>query len=115
MSAYPAAAKVVVQASRVVKVVISRPRGTYARAATQNLAAGTREVVVTFVTPMVDTNWIFGALTFWNTADANVDKVQINAIGISAKSQSSFTVLLDTAPPTANYKMDWSIAEAYNP
>lgn len=115
MSNYPSPAKVTVGSDRVVKVVISRARAYYSKAATQALAAGTREVDVVFTTPMKDTSWIFGSFTFWNTADARVDMVQLQAFGVTAKSQGGFTVLLNVGPPTANYKMDWTIAEAYNP
>lgn len=115
MAEYPSPAKVVVGSDRVVKVTISRPRAYYSKAGTANLAADTRSVAVTFTTPMQDTNWKFGGLTFWNTTDAAVDLVQLSAMGVTAKSQSGFTVLLNVGPPTANYKMDWTIAEAYDP
>lgn len=115
MANYPTPAKVTVGADRVVKVVISRPRAYYSKAGTADLVAGVREVAVAFTTPMADANWKFGGFTFWNITDARVDVVQLQATGVTAKSQSGFTVLLNGAPPTGNYKMDWTIAEAYNP
>lgn len=115
MSSYPVPAKVVVGSDRVVKVTISRARAYYSKGDTEDLAQGVREVAVVFNTPMKDANWVFGSLIFWNNTDARVDVVQLQATGVTAKSQSGFTVLLNAGPPTANYKMDWTIAEAYNP
>lgn len=111
MSNYPSPSKVVIGSDRVVKVVISRARSYYSDAGTVDLAASTRLVVVAFAKTLKDTNWVFGGFTFWNIADAQVDIVQLAVIGVTAKSQSGFSVLLSTAPPTANYKMDFTIAE----
>lgn len=112
---YPGPSKIVIGTDRVAKIYVTRPRAYYSRAATQRLEQGMQEVEVEFPTPMKDANWVFGALTFWNTADSNLDKVHLQALGITAKSQSGFTVLLNGVPPTDNYYLDWSIAEAYNP
>lgn len=112
---YPGASKLTVSTGRIAKIYIARPKAYYSRAATQALDADERSVVVEFTTPLKDANWIFGGMTVWNTANDPVDVVQISVVGISAKSQSGFTVLLSSAPPNANYKLDWSIAEAFNP
>lgn len=114
-TAYPGASKVKITGDLVAKITVGRPKAYYSRAGTQLLAPDTREVTVTFATPLKDTSWIFGALTVWNVADALVDIVAITAIGTSNKSQSGFTVLLSQAPPNGNYRLDWSIAEAFNP
>lgn len=115
MADYPVAAKVTVGADRVVKATIGRPRPYYCRSGTQQLQELVREVVVTFNTPLVDANWVFAGLTFINTADADIDIVQLSATQRVAKSASGFTLLLNAAPNSNNYYLDWSIAEAYNP
>lgn len=112
---YPNPSKVTVGPDRVVKVTISRPRSPYSRAGIQNLSAGTREVSVTFTTPTVDANWVLGALTIVNSADSAIDVQAITAVGRTAPSQSGFSVILSAAPLSANYKLHWSIMEAYNP
>lgn len=122
--AYPKASKVVVQTGRAVKVVVGRPRPYYSRSGTTRLSnanitidptSGLPKVVVTFATQLRDANWVFAGLTFWNSAEADIDVVQLSATGRVQKSQSGFTVQLSTLPPTEDYYMDWSIAEAYNP
>lgn len=115
MAQYPPTAKINISRDRVAKIVLSRPRPYYSRSGTKDLAANERLVTVTFATALADANWIFAGLTFWNSADAEIDIIQLQAMGRIAKSASGFTVLLNVAPPTDNYKMDWSIAEAYNP
>ena len=112
---YPGPSKINITDDLVAKISIARPKAYYSRAATKLLAPDERSVVVTFTTPLADTSWIFGAMTVWNVADAAVDVVNITAVGISNKSQSGFTVLLSSAPPNGNYRLDWSIAEAFNP
>lgn len=112
---HPSPAKVTIGSDRVVKVVISRPRSPYSRADIQDLAAGTREVTVTFDTPTADANWVLGALTIVNSADPAIDVQAITAVGRTAPSQSGFSVILSAAPLSANYKLHWSIMEAYNP
>lgn len=112
---YPSPAKITIGADRVAKITIGRPRPYYSRSGTQALAALETAVVVNFPTPLRDANWIFAGLTFWNSADADIDIVQLMATSRLAKSASGFTLLLAAPPPTANYNLDWSIAEAYNP
>lgn len=112
---YPGASKIRVSSTKVAKITIARPKAYYSRGATQALVGGERTVDVVFTTPLKDANWVFGSMTFWNISDAAVDVVQLAATGISAKSQSGFTILLATAPPNDNYKLDWTIAEAFNP
>lgn len=97
------------------KIVLSRPRPYYSRSGTEDLAANERLVTVNFGTALRDANWIFAGLTFWNSADEEIDIIQLQAMGRVQKSASGFTVLLNVPPPTGNYKMDWSIAEAYDP
>lgn len=116
MPSYPAAAKVQVSSDRVVKVTIGRPRPYYSRGGTKVLAsADGTAVVVTFATPLKDANWVFAGLTFWNSGDANIDVVQLAATSRLAKSASGFTLQLAAPPPNDNYRLDWSIAEAYDP
>lgn len=112
---YPGASKVKVLSTKVAKITVGRPKAYYSRGGTKDLAADERSVEVLFTTPLKDANWVFGGMTVWNTANDPVDVVQISVMGISAKSQSGFTVLLSSAPPNANYKLDWTIAEAFNP
>ena len=111
----PGASKVKVLSTKVAKITIARPKAYYSRGDTEVLVADERSVVVEFDTPLKDANWVFGGMTVWNTANDPVDVVQISVMGISAKSQSGFTVLLSTAPPNDNYRLDWTIAEAFNP
>lgn len=115
MPTYPAAAKITVQPSGVARITIGRPRPYYSRSGTQALAALETVVVVNFPTPLRDANWVFAGLTFWNSADADIDIVQLAATSRLAKSASGFTLQLSGPPPTENYNLDWSIAEAYNP
>lgn len=115
MSSFPGASKLRVTNELVAKINIARPKAYYSRGGTQRLEVGQVVVTVTFTTPLKDTNWVFGALTVWNSADAAVDIQQITAVGRSAKSQSSFEVLLSSPPLSDNYYLDWTIAEAFNP
>lgn len=115
MAEYPPTAKVVVGNDRVVKVVVGRPRPYYSRGGTKRLEAGSVIVTVTFNTELRDANWVFAGLTFWNSADAVVDTVQLSAMGKIQKSASGFQLVLSGPPPTDNYYMDWSIAESYDP
>ncbi len=116
MSDFPSAAKVRITSDRVVKVTIGRPRPYYSRSGTARLdPSDGRVVVVTFNTPLKDANWVFAGLTFWNIADADIDVVQLAATSRLAKSASGFTLLLAAPPPSDNYYLDWSIAEAYDP
>lgn len=116
MPSFPSAAKVTVGADRVVKVSISRPRPYYARGGTVNLNELVTSVSVTFNTPLADANWVFAGLTIWNSADPEVDIVYMGVISRVAKSASGFTVSLSAPPPAgSSYKLDWSIAEAYDP
>lgn len=115
MADFPPAAKVKVEAEGTVKVTIGRPRPYYSRGDTQRLVAMETSVVVTFNTPVKDTNWVFAGLTFWNSADADIDVVHLQTIGRILKSQSGFQLLLNGPPPTDNYYLDWAIAEKYNP
>ncbi len=111
MSDFPSPAKVTITSDRVAVVQISRPRAYYSRGGTKRLLADAIAVVVTFDSPVKDTNWVFGGLTFWNSADADVDVVFIGAIARVLKSQSGFTLLLSAAPPNSDHFLDWTIAE----
>lgn len=124
MSTYPPLAKTTIGQDRVIRTTISRPRPYYSRSGTKRLSlanitidptSGLPKVTVTFNTPLRDANWVFAGLTFWNSADADIDVVQISAMGRTQKSQSGFTVQLSALPPTEDTYMDWSIAEAYDP
>jgi len=122
--AYPPVAKLTRTADRVTVIRTGRPRPYYSRSGTVRLSnanitidatSGLPKVTVTFATALRDTNWVFAGLTFWNSADADVDVVQLSATGRVQKSATGFTIQLSGAPPTEDYYMDWSIAEAYNP
>lgn len=108
---YPVAADVEIGEDRIAVVYINRPRAYYSRGGTVDLAAGQTEVVVAFATPLKDSNWVFGGLTFWNSADADIDVPFLATVSRLAKSQNGFTLLLSAPPPTANHKLDWTIAE----
>lgn len=113
---YPAPAKLKITSDRVVKIKTSRPRPYYCRSGTEQLFnADGVTVVVEFATPLKDANWVFAGLTFWNSADADIDIVQLAATSRLAKSASGFTLQLSAPPPNDNYFLDWSIAEAYDP
>lgn len=112
---YPGASKLTITNARTAKITVARAKAYYSRGGTKVLEPDVRSVSVTFTTPLKDANWVFGSMTFWNTGDAAVDVVQLAAMGVSAKSQNGFTILLNAAPPTDNYRLDWTIAEAYNP
>ena len=114
MSTYPAIAKTKITPSGVVKTTIARPKAYYSRAGSKRLEAGQTSVQIAFTTPLADAAWIFGGMTIWNSADADIDTVQIGILGRTAKSQSGFTLLI-TPPPTDNYWLDWTIAEEFNP
>ena len=115
MSDFPAPAKLTIGADRVAKVVIGRPRPYYSRSDTEELQEGVVSVAVLFNTPLRDANWVFAGLTFWNATDSDVDVVQLLAVSRLAKSASGFTLLLSAPPNSPYYRLDWSIAEAYNP
>jgi len=115
MSNYPSPAKINISSDRVVKIALSRPRPYYSRGDTVDLAPFETEVVVEFNTPLQDANWVFSSIFFWNSADAEIDVVHLQAVGRVQKSASGFTLRLNAPPPTDNYKMDWAIAERYNP
>lgn len=115
MPSYPATAKIQVAADRTVKVSTGRPRPYYSRGDTVDLAPGEVAVEVEFNTPLKDANWVFAGLTFWNSQDADVDIVFIAAVSRVLKSASGFTLLLSAPPPSDGHKLDWAIAERYNP
>ncbi len=115
MSVYPPIAKTQVTRSGVIKTTIARPKAYYSRGSSQRLPAGQITVHVTFTTPLRDASWVFGGMTIWNNGDAAIDLQFIQIIGVSAKSQSGFDLLLSTPPMTDNYWLDWTIAESTNP
>jgi hypothetical protein len=122
---FPRALKVVQLSTGVTaKVILSRPKAYYSRAGSVRLVApdlaidpvtGLATVTVNFPTPLKDANWIPGAFTFLNYQDALVDMVFLQALMVLQQGQNSFKVLLSAQPPTGNYIMNWSIAEAHNP
>lgn len=112
---FPGAAKVRISAGPVVKVKIVRSRPSYARADSTDIPAGTDEVVVVFNTPLPAATWVFAGLSLVNHAD-NPDLSQYLSIkGVSAPSQSGFTVKLSAPTISANYKLHWAITEELNP
>lgn len=121
---YPPLAKLRRTADRVSIIRTSRPRPYYSRSGTKRLSnanltvdpsSGAVKVAVTFATPLQDANWVFAGLTLWNSADADVDVVFLTFLGRVQKSATGFTIQLSAPPPTEDYYLDWSIAEAYNP
>ncbi len=122
--AYPPLAKIRRTPDRISIIRTSRPRPYYSRSGTTRLSnanitidgtSGLPKVTVTFATQLRDANWVFAGLTFWNSADPDIDVVQLAATGRVQKSATGFTIQLSTLPPTEDYYVDWSIAEAYNP
>lgn len=113
---YPGAAKVRVSTGPVVKVNITRVKHIYSRAGIKNIEAGSDEVEVEFTTPLVGTNWVLAGLSIVNHSDDPNLTPTFSVKGISAPSQSGFTVKLSAPTPGgSNYKLHWAIAEVYNP
>lgn len=108
---YPQPSKIKIGQDRIAVIKITRARAYYSEGGQHRLAAGEVLVTVNFDTPMKDTNWVGPFLHFWNSADPEIEIVQLAATGRVLKSQAGFTLLLDAPPPTDNYYMDFSIAE----
>jgi hypothetical protein len=113
---FPGAAKVKVTPGPIVKVQIMRTKHIYSRADVEDIEEGSDEVEVEFTTPLIGTNWVLAGLSIVNhTDDPNLTPT-FSLKGISAPSQSGFTVKLSApAPPGTNYKLHWAIAEVFNP
>ena len=125
MPNFPAAAKIIAQPNgKAAQLQLTRAKAYYSRGGQVRLtpakitidpATGLSTVVIEFPTPLKDTNWISAGITFVNIGDSPIDMVFLQGQVISMPSQTGFTVLLSTAPPTDNYYMNWGIAEIHNP
>jgi hypothetical protein len=112
---YPGAAKVSLSSPRTVKVNVVRPKPIYSRAGVINLQAGVTEYNVEFPTPLPDAEYVVSSLSVNNYVDNRNLIPFIKAFAWGVKGANYFQVKLDTAPPTENFKLEWAIAEKYNP
>lgn len=112
---YPGAAKVKVTSNQVVKVKIVRSRPSYARADVTDIPQGTDEVEIEFETPLPSADWVFAGLSIVNHSDAHDLSQYLTVKGVTAPSQSGFTVKLSAPTLTDKYKLHWAITEVLNP
>jgi hypothetical protein len=113
--AYPGSAKVKILSDQAVKVVIQRARPAFVRAGYADIQSGSDEVVIVFNTPVPSTGWVFSGLVVVNHADNSDLSQYLTVKGVSAPSQSGFTVKLSAPALTGNYKLHWGITESLNP
>lgn len=113
MSTYPGAALVrVLGTGEAVQVNIVRAKAIYARSGIVEIGAGDIEVVVTFTTPLPDTNYTVPGLA---VNSQNLTDPFLTARVSSILSATGFTVRLSAPTLSASMRLHWSVAEIYNP